>query len=196
LQSLQQYVLGLQPTQEMKDNAFIDMGDIGYDLTVLCRTLKTKMPAATKKSKLQGTRTAALLQLDSLATEMLGIVSAGAFDGPKMTRIKKEVVLPNKGGVKEVREVDVVATADETNAEAERQTKLKSLLAAAVDVYWKLCFDIFQQPPAPVLAAKFARMEQQYPNVAFDKGEAKPKTGPTKVVAQKGAKPKKETVTA
>jgi len=180
VQALNQYVLGLQLTQEMKDRAFVAMGDVGYDLTILCRVLKCKMPASTKKSKLVGTRTAALLTLNGLATDLLRVVEHGTFDGPKMQKIMKSVVLPNKGGTKEEREVDVVAVPEEAAAEADRQKQMASLLAGAVDTYWRLAYDLFGQPPAVLFADKFKRMEKQYPTIAFDKGE---KTKPEAVPA-------------
>ena len=58
------------------------LGDIGYDLTALARVLKVKLPSSTKKSKLVGTRGAALLQLDSLATDLLRQVEQSLFRHP------------------------------------------------------------------------------------------------------------------
>jgi hypothetical protein len=152
----------------MKDGAFQTLGDIGYDLTVLARTLKVKLPSSTKKSKLVGTRSAALLQFDSLTTELLRQVEVGVFGSPKMTSIKKMVTNPSKGGAKEERDVDVVDVEADKAAEAERQTQMKSFLSGAIDVYWRLCFDVTGKAPAAVLDAKFARMKAQYPNVEFE----------------------------
>jgi hypothetical protein len=168
IQNMGQYLLGLQATQEMKDEAFQTLGDIGYDLTVLARTLKVKLPSSTKKSKLVGTRSAALLQFDSLTTELLRQVEVGVFGSPKMTSIKKMVTNPSKGGAKEERDVDVVDVEADKAAEAERQTQMKSFLSGAIDVYWRLCFDVTGKAPAAVLDAKFARMKAQYPNVEFE----------------------------
>jgi len=168
IQNMGQYLLGLQATQEMKDGAFQTLGDIGYDLTVLARTLKVKLPSSTKKSKLVGTRSAALLQFDSLTTELLRQVEVGVFGSPKMTSIKKMVTNPSKGGAKEERDVDVVDVEADKAAEAERQTQMKSFLSGAIDVYWRLCFDVTGKAPAAVLDAKFNRMKAQYPNVEFE----------------------------
>lgn len=168
IQNMGQYLLGLQATQEMKDGAFQTLGDIGYDLTVLARTLKVKLPSSTKKSKLVGTRSAALLQFDSLTTDLLRQVEVGVFGSPKMTSIKKMVTNPSKGGAKEERDVDVVDVEADKAAEAERQTQMKSFLSGAIDVYWRLCFDVTGKAPAAVLDAKFARMKAQYPNVEFE----------------------------
>lgn len=173
LQTLSNYVLGLQMTQEMKDGAQVVLGDIGYDLTILCRVLKVKMPSATKKIKLSGTRTAALLALDGMATELLAIVERGTFAGPQMETVTKVVVLPNKQGAKEERQVSVVNAEAEAAAEAERQTAMRSLLSGAVDIFWRLSFDLYGKPPAMLFAGKFARLQQQYPGVEFDVTEEK-----------------------
>lgn len=171
LQSLSHYVLGSQFNQEMKDYATTSLGDIGYDLIVLCRMLKVKMPTSTKKSKLVGTRTAALLLLDGITTDIMVQAGRGMFCGPKMTKVKKIVVLPNKGGAKEEREVSVVDIETEKAEEGERQETIKSLLHGALDVYWRLCFDLLQQPPAVAMADKFARMQTAYPHIEFDTAE-------------------------
>ena len=182
LQTVGQYLLGAQQTQEMKDQTFKDLGDVGYDLTALARVLKVKMPSSTKKSKLVGTRSAAILQLDSLATDMLVQVERGLFAAPKTTSVKKMVTMPQKGGVKEERDVDVVDAASEDATEAERQEQMRSFLNGAMDVYWRLCFDMTGKSPEAVLTAKYGRMEQDYPGVVFDAD------APKKVKAPKKAK--------
>src|ERR1041385_7290378 len=101
LQALTPYVLGEQMLPSMTDSAKIALGDVVADLALLCRALKVKMPTATKKSKLTGTRGAALLHMASLATDLLGFVHGGITNGPMLKAVEKEVVLPNKGGAKE-----------------------------------------------------------------------------------------------
>ena len=190
LQALSQYVLGAQQTQEMKDHAFHTMGDIGADLAILCRVLKVNMPSSTKKVKLVGTRAAALLQLDSLSTDLLRQVERGLFVSPTMTTVKKMVSMPQKGGAKEERDVEIVNAEAETAAETDRQAEMKSFLSGAVDVFWRLNFDLFGQPPAAVLDAKFKRLQAQYPEITFDTGDT-PKA--PKAKAKKApAKPKKQ----
>lgn len=193
LQTMSQYLLGLQQTQEMKNDATVVLGDIGADLTLLARVLKVKLPSSTKKIKLVGTRGAAILQLDSLATDLLRQVEQGLFVLPKMTTVKKMVSMPQKGGAKEERTVDVVNVEAEAQAEMARQEAMKSYLSAAIDVYWRLCLDVTGGPPVQVLDAKFARMKTAHPGIAFDTGEAKPPAGPVAVAVAKGKKkgPKK-----
>ena len=162
------YVLGAQQTQEVKDEAFKVLGDIGFDLAALSRGFKTKLPSSTKKIKLVGTRGAAILQLDSLATDLLAQTAKSLFAAPKTTSVQKMVSMPQKGGVKEERTVEIVDAAAEHGAEAERQTSMQSFLSGAVDVYWRLCWDMTGQVPAAILAAKFERMKTEYPGVQFD----------------------------
>jgi hypothetical protein len=171
LQITGQYLLGLPQTQEMKNDASTVLGDIGYDLAVLARVLKVKMPSTTKKAKLVGTRGAAILQLDSLATDLLRQAEKGLFVSPKMTTVKKMVSMPQKGGAKEERDVEVVDAATDTAAEQERQTEMKSFLSGAIDVFWRLCFDMTGAAPVAVLEAKLARMKTEYPSVTFDTEE-------------------------
>lgn len=168
LQALGPYVLGHQLTPDMRHDAFAVLGDIGADLIGISSILKVKFPASTKKTKLTGTRSAALLHLDSLTTDILSIVSSGAFNAPKMKSVKKVVVLPNKGGAKEERDVDVVDTEAEIQAELNRREELKKLVAEAIDTYFRFTHDTFGHPPAPVLQAKFDRLKEQYPDIEFD----------------------------
>lgn len=199
LQVLGGYVLGLQQTQEMKDEASTVLGDIGADLAVLARTLKVKLPSSTKKIKLVGTRGAAILQLDSQATDLLNQAKVGLFTSPQMTTIKKMVSIPQKGGAKEERTVDVVNAEAEAAAELGRQAAMKSYLSGAIDVYWRLCYDITGNPPVQVLDAKFARLKKEFPKVEFDSGEKKakaaPKSGPVAVKGKKTAKKTKAKAT-
>lgn len=185
LQTTGQYLLGLQQTQEMKNDSARVLGDIGYDLTLLARVLKVKLPSSTKKSKLVGTRGAAILQLDSLATDLLRTVERGLFVSPQMTTTTKMVSMPQKGGAKEERTVDIVDLAAEQAAEMERQTEMKSFLSGAIDLFWRLCFDMTGNPPEAVLQAKLDRLPQEFPSITFDT-EVKKKAGP-----KKGPKAKK-----
>jgi len=173
VQALTPYLLGAQFTPEMKADAAVAMGDVGYDLTLLCRLLKVKLPSSTKKLKLTGTRSAALLHLNSLAVDALRIMQTGVFAGPQMTKVTKDVVLPNKGGIKESREVDVIHTEAETAADTARQDSLKSLLTAMVDLYWRLSFDIFGLPPATLFGEKLSRLQAAHPDITFDLTEGK-----------------------
>lgn len=192
LQTMGQYVLGLPQTQEMKNQAFVVLGDVGFDLIAVARVLKVKLPSSTKKSKLVGTRGAALLQLDSLATDLLLQVEQSLFNAPTMSKVKKMVSMPQKGGAKEERTVNVVNQKAEQTVEATRQEAMKSFVAGAVDVYWRLCLDVTGQPPVDVLKAKITRMQKDYPAIAFDMGEKKPVPVGIAKAKAKAAKTKKK----
>ena len=103
------------------------------------------------------------LQLDSLATDILRQAEQSLFVSPTMTTVKKMVTMPQKGGAKEERNVDIVDAAAEQAAETERQNQMRSFLAGAIDVFWRLCFDMTGEPPVKVLDAKFARMKEGIP---------------------------------
>ena len=90
-----------------------------------------------------------------------------------------------KGGAKEERQVDIVDLAAEQAAEMERQTEMKSFLSGAIDLFWRLCFDMTGNPPEAVLQAKLDRLPQEFPSITFDT-EVKKKAGP-----KKGPKAKK-----
>jgi hypothetical protein len=191
LQATGQYLLGLQQSLEMKQRAFVIMGDIGADLTALSRVLKIKVPSTTKKAKLSGTRGAAILQLDSLATDILRQTEKGLFTQPQMTTVTKLVTMPRKGGAKEERQVAVVDGAADLEVEQARQTTMKSFLAGAVDLYWRLCFDMLGTAPEPVLQAKMTRLKQEFPSIDFDAQKKKaPVQAPAPVAAKGKAKPK------
>jgi hypothetical protein len=186
------YLLGLQMTQESKQELKPVMGDLGADLVVLCRFLKVKTPTTTKKSKLVGTRGSALLQLESLSTDMLATVGDALFAAPRMKTVKKLVNIPNGGKDvhKEERDVQVIDVEAEAQAEQEREERLRKLTAQVVDLYWKLCFDVYQQPPAALLQQKLERLVSEYPTTEFVLTEPPKKAAdPAKVqTAKKGKK--------
>lgn len=168
IQALSQYILGLQLSSEMKDTARTAMQDIGFDLAAFCRVLRISMPASTKKSKLSGTRTAAVLQLWSAATAILTTVSTGVFSGPKMKIVTKMVTIPSKAGAKEERQVSVVDPDLEKGAESERQESIKAAVGVAIDVYWRICYDLFETPPWTLFDEKMERMKVEFPHVEFE----------------------------
>lgn len=175
IRGLSQYVLGMQMNQGMKEAALLNMGDVGANLVVLAKVLKVKVPTSTKKAKLAETRTAALLQLDGASTDMLAIVAESVFTAPKMVTVKKMVVMPTKGGIKEERDVQVIDSEADKAAETARVAQLKTLLESAVDVYWRLCFDIFGIAPAEVFKNKLGRMKEMNPSIDFQMVDPEPK---------------------
>jgi hypothetical protein len=175
VQALSKYVLGEQIKQEMKDDALIEMGNVGYHLVVLARLLKVKLPSSTKKIKLVGTRTAALIELQGVTTDLLEVVAHGLFDAPPTMTVKKMVVMPNKGGAKEERDTQVIDVAQEAAKDHERLMALFGMVTDAVQLYWKLCFDTFGHPPVIAFENKFARMQKEFPGIEFDTTISTPK---------------------
>jgi hypothetical protein len=83
--------------------------------------------------------------------------------------------------------------------ESDRQIKLKGLVLAVVDLYWRLCYDIFQFPPSTIFeqnaVAVAKRLQVVKPKVLSAKSDvvfkAPAKPEPVAVVPEKAAKPEK-----
>lgn len=70
--ALEDYTLGLQLTQDMRDDAAGALADCLYYGTVLAKAVKVTVPGSGKKVRLHGmTMTKALLELNATATRML-----------------------------------------------------------------------------------------------------------------------------
>jgi NTP pyrophosphatase (non-canonical NTP hydrolase) len=181
LGKMNQYLLGFQLTGEHKQDLKDPFGDLGANLVLLCRFLKVKTPTTTKKSKLMGTPGSALLELESLAAEMLRTVNEALFQSPKTKEITKQVMIP-KTGQKEMRTIPVIDVEAEAVAEKTREEHLRLLTAHLVDLYWKLCLKIYGQPPAFLFHQKLERLAAANPNFQLVLSEQK---------KGKGGKPKK-----
>ena len=158
---LNPYILGLQFTKEMREGAEYTFGQIGYHLTILSRLLNVKTPQATKnRMKMHGTRTANLLQLLNASTEVLQLFG-GTFDGPPMREVDKLIVLPKQNGKKEMRKVRQVDVDADKQVQLDRMRQLRSIVAFACDLYWRLCVDIFQVAPAVFFARSARELEKR-----------------------------------
>lgn len=158
---LSPYICGLQLTPALKDKSFEAFGEVGYYLTALCRLLKVKMPTATKRSRLMGTRTAALLQFLKLTSDALEVQNE-LFDGPRTKIVTKEVVLPKLGGKKEMRQVQVIDPEAEKEAQSVRVSELRGLTEAMIDLFWRLCLDIYGTTPASVFDQNVIQMHERF----------------------------------
>jgi hypothetical protein len=90
--ALEAYLLGFQLTDALRLHARENLGDVLYQLAVLSKILKVKLPGSRKKVYLKGmTMTQAVLRLDQVATDMLGLYLS-TFKGQDlaMTEIKKK----------------------------------------------------------------------------------------------------------
>lgn len=149
IQAVGPYLLGQQMTPEMKLAAFDEMGDIGYFMRVLAKYLKVKLPAATKKTKLNGmTRGAAVLHL-AVHAQQIGSVAKKSFYGPVMGSDGK---------------IDVKATEEK---EAGYRKRMADNLTALVEVYWALCYDMLGTTPSAVFKANIDKLAVRYPEGTF-----------------------------
>jgi hypothetical protein len=169
VESLNQYVLGIATlSPEVRESAARHLGNIGADIVLLSRTLKVKTPSLTKKSKLKSSITAALLEMDGYANDLLAVSADSLFAVPATKNVTKEVVLPAKGGAKEMREVAVIDAEVETSREAERRSVEKTLLENIIVVYWPLCYAITGKTPVALLEEKMGRVAAANPDLKFE----------------------------
>jgi hypothetical protein len=144
------------------------LSDIGSELLMLCKVLKLKTPAVTKKVRLKGSRGVAMLEFASLANDLVSIGAESVFAVPEMTTMEKVVVLPSKGGKKEKRVVKVVDKVKDAALESERWDLYTSLAKKMVDLYWRLCLDMTGMPPVGVLTNKAMSLPEDFPELEFE----------------------------
>lgn len=177
------YLLGVSRlTEPMKINAFEEMGDIGYYLSVLSKALKVKLPASSKKVRLKTmTRSAALLEVLRLS-QLIGNLSKKVFYGPVMVQVEREkkvITLAADGSVDAsvpattvMEKVDVLAPDETLQLFAERDQQVVAYLQELIPLYWALCFDMFDVPPAFVFVGNIAKLSKRYGEGFFQLSEA------------------------
>jgi NTP pyrophosphatase (non-canonical NTP hydrolase) len=193
-QALQQYLLEGRMSSGAKDAAFEEMGDLGYYLVVTAKMLKVRLPGAGKKIKLVGTRGKALMDLQTVVTKLLStgkhaLESVAEKEVQKAVPARAEVT--NKAG-KVIRPATVAGTKTVMVLDPEKQKEIdqevhdqqEELLVQAADLYYRLCYDLFQQPPAAVFYGNVVKLQTLHQGVAFEL------TAP-KAVAKAPAKPVK-----
>jgi hypothetical protein len=182
------YILGSERWDKIdKEAAVKAMGDVGYYLAIGCKYAKVKLPGSGKKVKLVGmTRGKALMELNRVAAEVATVFHDSVYHGPVFL----------EGG----KLIDKEATAA---VEAERLAKVQGLLDTAVKMYWPLCYDMFQEPPAYVFGKHIESLAAQFGKETFvmNMEEAHAKDEVTKAeklaaAAVKAAQDKKETAVA
>ena len=195
IQGLTPYILGASKlTDPMKVNAFEEMGDIGYYMMVLAKTLKIKLPTSSKKVRLKGmTRSAALLELLSLCVSMSNM-SKKVFYGPVMTTATREKTITNLNpdgtvaGLEKVNETYEVINAESTQAlYAERDALVVGYMNELVPLYWALCFDMFEVPPSHVFVGNIAKLSKRYGEGFFQLSEAETRDVEEEMDAMTGA---------
>lgn len=172
------YIVGAKKFDEtMKNHALEESGDLAYFIAVAAKMLKVKVPGSGKKVKLKGmTRSEALVQLASLASDMFDLVKKN-FYGPKMKegeRVKKVYELGKDGVVDKTKFTEVVDKIQVIDAEAteamyvEREAKLADLLGQYIALFWGFCYATFEAPPATLYAVEIAKLEKRYGQGFFD----------------------------
>lgn len=159
LEAVQNYVLIGRMTQDEREAAFDEMGDCGYYLIVLAKAVKAKVPGAGKKLKLVGTRTKALLDFVNYAQRILS-AQKKVFYG---TKTKVHLQFPER----RVLDAEAQAVVD-----AERVQVLRSLVEAAIDLFYRLSYDMFGVTPATVFDGNIAKLTPRYGAGFFEQEKA------------------------
>ncbi len=180
IEGLAPYILGASKlTDNMKVNAFEEMGDIGYYMMVLSKTLKIKLPTSSKKVRLKGmTRSTALLEVLRLCMSMCNM-SKKVFYGPVMVEAEREKVVATMNedgtvaGTTKVMEKYEIIDAEKTAAlYASRDAIVVERMNTLVPLYWALCYDMFEVPPSHVFVGNIAKLSKRYGEGFFQLSEA------------------------
>lgn len=179
IEVMENYLLIGRSTAEEKNLALEEMGDFAYYMMVMAKITKAKVPGSGKKLKLEGTRGAALLNLQRLIIGdkgVLDIAKKAVFHGPVMT----ETMAPEK--TRKIKGVDVVIAAHavavmdvaaQAAADVLIMASMKAKIEAVIDLFYRLTFDMFGQPPAYVFAGNIAKLELRYGGGVFEHAKAK-----------------------
>lgn len=185
-------LLGQQLSEEHKINAFEELGDIGYYLTVLAKCLKVKLPGSGKKLTIKtGTRAERILELLALSSAMLDLTKK-TFYGPKMQKaVKVETTFEIEGDVSTKVETEVeYEVLDEEATQmlwAQRENVIAGLVAGFASAYWPLVYDMFGVPPANVFVGNIAKLEKRYGKGYFTLAEAEERDTESELEAMEGA---------
>jgi len=171
LQGMTPYLLEGKATQEAKDNAFQELGDLGYYLIVAAKMLKVHVPGSGKKIKLVGTRGLALLTLNGIAVDILGQAKKYMYGVALKDFQRAERKAPN-GAVLPPKVVKVPDLEAQAVMDTEREATLATLVASALDLYFRLVYDMFGQPPEGVFAGNIAKLAHRYGDGFFDQDKA------------------------
>lgn len=167
--AMRPYLLGEQLAKIDKfgpDGPQIELGDLGFYLQALARTLKVKAFSSKKKVKLGGTLTARILDLMEFASTLADIKKK-LYYGPKMIGVEKEVRNPatNETAMKMVLVVD--KTAEVLVWEA-RKASMAALLPKLMELHSELCLAILGTPTGPVNLANIKKLVLRFPEGTFD----------------------------
>ena len=159
LGAAQQYLLDGRMTSEARAAVVDELGDCGYYLVVMAKTLKVKVPGSGKKLKIVGTRGKALLDFLHLAERILSSQKK-VFYGVKTM---DNPALPGRL---------VLDPAAQAEVDAGWAEVLKPLIVAALDLYARLSHDLTGGSAAEVMDANIAKLTLRYGAGFFDQVKA------------------------
>jgi hypothetical protein len=173
VEGLTPYILGAERLSEkMKVNAFEEMGDLGYYMMVLAKTLKVKLPTSSKKVRLKGmTRSAAILEILRLSMVAANMAKK-VFYGPVMTEAERGESTTDSEEGADTKKHEVIDTDKTAALYAEREAKITEAMNEFVPLYWALCYDLFEVPPSYVFVANIAKLSKRYGEGIFQLSEA------------------------
>lgn len=194
--AMSDYLIGAsQLTDKMKVHAFEEMGDFGYYLVVASKSVKAKLPGSGKKLKLKGmTRSAAVLDLHKAASDILDLAKKN-FYGPKMIQTTKVAPVKHYGDDGKVTGItDEQVTVETVDLQAtqamydERMEKIKQIIEERiVPLYWSLCYDLFEVPPANLFVGNIAKLSKRYGEGFFQLSEAEDRDTEEEITAMSEA---------
>lgn len=187
------YLLGSSRlSEQMKIEAFAEMGDLGYYMVVLAKCLKVKLPSSSKKVLLKGmTRSAALFELLRLSEGILDL-SKKVLYGPENKMVDREIKVHaiglngEKSTSMQTQSVAVIDPAATLSMYAVRYAKAAANLEAFVPLFWALCYDMFEVPPANVFVGNIAKLSERYGSGFFELSEAEERDTTAENVAIQG----------
>ncbi len=179
IQGVENYLLIGKTTDLEKLQAKEELGDFAYYLTALAKAVKAKMPGSGKKLKLVGTRGKALLDLQNLVLghggilDIMkksiagGIATKGVPVAAKTRKGKdgKPIIIP-------AHETQVLDVELQKAEDVVLVVKMKEKVEAVIDLYYRLCYEMFNVPPAVVFQANIDKLVAKYPKLEFEQQKA------------------------
>jgi hypothetical protein len=157
VEACSQFLLTGRFNQEDRGPIFEEMGDIGYYLIVLAKTLKVKVPASSKKIMLKGTVSAAILALNGYSTLILS-ASKKSFYGIATAKDKYGVA-----------RVDAPV---QDKTDLAQQEKMRMWVEEAILLFWALCPALTTHKPDVVFGGNIAKLSARYGAGKFDHSAA------------------------
>lgn len=183
--ALRPYVTGAHGlTDDMRKQAFEELGDVLYYIFVAAKVLQHKVPTLSRKVKLHGTITEALVDMNILAADMLDMVKK-QFYGPQT----KQAI--NVDGAPILKEDGTPTLEFDKAGQAakyeERNKIVDEHLGKFIELFWGVCYALFNETPKVVAAGNQAKLAKRYPEGFFDKAEQEDRDTETELDAMEEA---------